>query len=43
MISIYDAYGPTITDAEIQAIVVSQETGSGANSSRLKQFINLIN
>ncbi|RGB42033.1 hypothetical protein C1646_751490 [Rhizophagus diaphanus] len=32
VVPIYDAYGPTIIDAEIQAIVVSQETNSGANS-----------
>jgi len=32
VVPIYDAYGPTITDAEIQAIVVSRETSSGANS-----------
>ncbi|RIA88116.1 hypothetical protein C1645_775770 [Glomus cerebriforme] len=32
IVPIYDAYGPTITDAEIQAIVVSKETSSGANS-----------
>ncbi|GBC09731.1 hypothetical protein RclHR1_09070003 [Rhizophagus clarus] len=32
VVPIYDVYGPTITDAEIQAIVISQETRSGANS-----------
>ncbi|CAI2188839.1 18923_t:CDS:2 [Funneliformis geosporum] len=32
VIPIYDAYGPTTTDAEIKAIVISKETMNGAHS-----------
>ncbi|CAG8452789.1 3186_t:CDS:2 [Funneliformis caledonium] len=32
VIPIYDAYGPTTTDAEIKAIVISKETINGAHS-----------
>ncbi|CAG8468026.1 16392_t:CDS:2 [Acaulospora colombiana] len=33
VVPIYDIYGPTITDPDIQALVVSKETVSGAYSS----------
>jgi pantetheine-phosphate adenylyltransferase len=38
IVPIADIYGPTASDPNIQALIVSKETMSGANSSKLIQI-----
>ena len=38
IVPIVDVYGPTASDPNIQALIVSKETVSGANSSKLIQI-----
>jgi pantetheine-phosphate adenylyltransferase len=43
IVPINDVYGPTATDANIQALVVSKETASGGNAGKwLAVFLHLL-
>ena len=42
IVPISDVYGPTATDSDIQALVVSKETIAGGRSSTLAQCNGLI-